>query len=152
MSDMVYLFTHQEFALLLAAAGIRRMYGYGISPEPPDRENALRMLQMLSRKGYLTANGERFVLSGEMKPIFDQMGEAESVLEVHKASGRSCLLYLGRGCVRLSGSLRRPEILELQRLDPDHVWEWLEEEGWIPERRKEDDPGGDTYTGIEPAI
>ena len=152
MNDIVYLLTHQEFALLLAAAGIRRIHGYGISPKPPDREDALHMLQILSRKGYLTGSGEQFVLSGEMKQIFAQIQDAASVLEVHKASGRSCLLYLGKGCVRLSGSLRRPEILELQRLDPDDVWEWLIEEGWIPEGGKTDDPGGNTCAGMEPAI
>ena len=109
MSDMVYLFTHQEFALLLAAAGIRRMHGYGISPEPPDRENALRMLQMLSRKGYLTANGERFVLSGEMKPIFDQMGEAESILEYIKpAAGAAFCIWEedASACPALCGGRR----------------------------------------------
>lgn len=134
MRDKVYLLTIQEFLLLLAAADIRELYGFTFDEELPEREEGLAILQGLTSRGFLTAQGDRFVPVGEIRPALEALKRAKTVIDVHKQSGRSCLLYLGEDCVRLSRSLRREGLLELQRLEPDHVWAWLQEEGWVPKR------------------
>ena len=152
MSEKVYLFTYQEFTLLLAAAGVHSLYGFQFEMEAPGRETALQLLQGLNRKGYLAPSGEEFELTGEMKKIFGQFKTAKTILETRKASGRTCLFYLGEVCVRLSKSLRRPDTLELQELAVEKVWEWMKEEGWISEGRRDDDTCGNLCAGSEPAI
>lgn len=160
MTEVVYLLTYEEFILLLAAAEIRTLYGFQFELQPPDRENSLQLLKELCLKGYLISDGKEFKAAGEMRQVLTRLREAKTVLEVHKTSGRGCFFYVGETeSIRLSKSLRRKEILELQCIRTEEVWKWMMEEGWVPSgsSRKtepgkgvgEHDSDRNLYTGAE---
>lgn len=132
--NKVYLFTGHEFLLLAAAKGIQRIYGFKMKAEELEQEDAVYLLQSLTQRNYLKAENERFVLSEEMEAVFDVIKNAETMMDVHKSSGRSCVIYLERYGVKVSQSLRRKDTFEVMLLPVADVWSYLQEEGWIPEK------------------
>lgn len=140
MEDKVWLFTKEEFLLLAAAAGIRRMYGFPVDVQAMERKDAIYMLQKLSERGCLSAVNEKLELSGPIKNAFSVIRDASAAMEIHKNSGKSCILYVGSAAVKVSPSMRRREWLEVQEIPLADLWKFLKEEGWIPETGPED-PG-----------
>ncbi|MBS6395733.1 MAG: hypothetical protein KH452_01095 [Clostridiales bacterium] len=131
MKEQVYLLEQGEFLFLAAAPGIQRLYGFELKTEELKRESALLLLQDLTAKGYLSVMEEHMQTTEPLRSMFLQMEEAETVMEIHKKSGRTCIIYLGAGAVRVSRSLCRNKRLELQRIPREEVWFYLNEEGWI---------------------
>lgn len=132
MDSRVWLFTKKEFLFLAAAAGIRRMYGFQVDAGSMERADAVLTLQSLTRRGCLTAVNEGFELTELVKSLFLQIRDAATTIDVHKRSGRSCILYIGSAAVRVSPSMRRKEHMEVQEIPLCELWSFLQEEGWIP--------------------
>ena len=132
--NKVYLFTGHEFLLLAAAKGIQRIYGFEMKAEELEQEDAVYLLQSLTQRNYLKTENEKFVLSEEVEAVFDVIKNAETMMDVHKSSGRSCVIYLERYGVKVSQSLRRKDTFEVMLLPVADVWGYLQEEGWIPEK------------------
>ena len=131
MIDKVNLLTNDEFILLAAAAGMSKLYGFDMNPEQLQRDEAIYVLQGLTQKGFIVSNGQNFSLIGEMKIIFEQIKECDSYIEVHKKSGRKCMLYIGTETIKVAQSMKRPQIYELMKIETAKVWRNLMDEGWI---------------------
>lgn len=131
--NKVYLLTKHEFLLLAAAAGIQRLYGFDMNAGALEQEAAVYVLQDLTQRNYLQAIDGKFVLSEEMAGLFECIKGAETTMDVHKSSGRSCIIYMGRISVKVSQSMRRKDTFEVMSIPITEVWDYLQEEGWIPE-------------------
>lgn len=134
MDNKVYLLTNREFVLLAAVAGIRKLYGFEMKADAMEQEEAIYELHGLAKKNYLTVKGDGFILSEEMNGLFSRIRDADTIMDVHKLSGRSCILYVGSRVVKVSQSMRREDVYEVMLLEQDEVWKHLKEEGWITEK------------------
>ena len=139
MENKVYLLTNREFVLLAAVAGIRKLYGFEMKADEMAQEEAIYELHNLAKKNYLKVVDGSFTFTEEMNGLFSQIRDADTTMDVHKASGRSCILYVGNRVVKVSPSMRRADVYEVMLLEQDEVWKHLKEEGWIME---EDDVRG----------
>lgn len=134
MDNKVYLLTNREFVLLAAVTGIRKLYGFEMKADAMEQEEAIYELHGLAKKNYLTVKGDGFILSEEMNGLFSRIRDADTIMDVHKLSGRSCILYVGSRVVKVSQSMRREDVYEVMLLEQDEVWKHLKEEGWITEK------------------
>lgn len=132
MTEQIYLLTAREFILLAATAGIRELYGFDMSVEELDRGKVIYVLQDLTKKGYLKTVEREFYLTEVMAGIFTQIKNAESVVEIHKRSGRRCMLYMEQEVVMVSETMYRKNVYKVSKLSLEKVWNTLVEEGWIP--------------------
>lgn len=137
MKDRVHLFTKEEFVLLAACAGIHRMYGFETGADALKREGAIAALQKLHVRGCVETEDDRFRLCGETKDLFAGIREAATTLEVRKSNGRSCMIYIGSEAVRVAPSVRRQGMLEVQGIAVADLWDFLQDEGWIPKEQEE---------------
>lgn len=135
MNDQVFIFSKEEFLVLAAASGIHRMYGFTIGEGPSDREAVLAMQRLSERRILLSVNGV-FQVQEPAAALFRQIKEAKTTIDVHKRSGRNCIVYIGEYGVKVSVSKRRREMLEVQKIPIGEIWKFLTEEGWIPEERE----------------
>ena len=132
MEERVYIFSKEEFLILAAASGIREMYGFdmtGIGEEP---QELLPNMQKLVTKGYLYTEGEKFLVQETVKNMFLQIKDVQTTIDVHKRSGKKCIVYIGDFGVRVSPSFQRKGMLEVQSIALNDIWNFLQEEGWIP--------------------
>lgn len=132
--NRVYLLTKHEFLLLAATAGIQRLYGFDMKAEALGQEEAVYVLHSLTKRNYLQVVNEKFVLSEEMKTVFEHIKKAETVLDVHKSSGRSCILYIGGTTIKVAEAMRRKDMFEVMQIPLKDVWNHLLEEEWITGR------------------
>lgn len=137
MEQTTYLITEREFLLLAAAAGIDSLYGFELKAEAMDRENSIYTLQELTGKLYMEATENGFKPAGVMDEIFSVIKDAVTVLEVHKKSGKTCILYIGDQSVHVAKSARREETFEIGMIPFGKTWDFLVEEGWIQEPLKQ---------------
>lgn len=136
MDNQVFIFSKEEFLILAAASGIHQMYGFTIGEEPSDREVVLAMQRLSERKLLISVNGT-FSVQEPVKSLFFQIKEAKTTIDVHKRSGRKCVVYIGEWGVRVAISRQRPGMLEIQKIPSGEIWRFLTEEGWIPEEKEE---------------
>lgn len=132
MRDKVYIFSKEEFMVLAAAAGISKMYGFSLREDIEEQE-ALMTMQKLTEKGFLFSFNGKFQLQETIAGIFKQIKSVKTTIDVHKRSGRSCIVYIGEYGVKVSVSVNRGEMLEIQSIPLNEIWSCLTEEGWIPE-------------------
>lgn len=132
MEDKVYIFSKEEFLILAAASGIQEMYGFDMTGVGEENGELLLNMQKLVTKGYLYAVGEKFLIQEPIKSIFLQIKDVQTTIDVHKRSGKKCIVYIGDFGVRVSPSSRRKGMLEVQSIDLNDIWKFLQEEGWIP--------------------
>lgn len=135
MENKVFVFSKEEFTILAATAGIYRIYGFPIA-EDMDREKAVIVMQELVTKGYLSSIDGKFLLQEPVAKLFQQIKDVKTMLDVHKRSGRKCIIYMNDAGTKISVSQRREDCFEVQMLSLDDVWKHLTEEGWIPEQRR----------------
>lgn len=133
MKEKVLILTEGEFLFLAAACGIRTIYGFELESVPVDTENMLQNLQKLTEKRLLFSENGSFRLQDPAKKIFEQIKDVKSTIEIHKRSGRSCIVYIGDCGVKVSFSENRYKMLEVQVIPINEIWNFLTEEGWIPE-------------------
>ena len=131
MDDKVFIFSREEFIVLVAASGIRQMYGFSIYEELDD-QNALQAMQNLVAKGQLLSVEGKFQVQEPVASLFLQMKEAKTTMDVHKRSGKKCIVYIGTFAVKVSLSRRGKGMLEVQGMMLSELWKHLTEEGWIP--------------------
>ena len=132
MEEKVYIFSNEEFLILAAATGIREMYGFEMNGVGEQTEELLMNMQKLVTKGYLCAEGEKFLVQESVKSMFLQIKDVQTTIDVHKRSGKKCIVYIGDFGVRVSLSIRRKGMLEVQSIALADIWNFLQEEGWIP--------------------
>ncbi len=137
MDCITYLLSNREFALIGAASGIHELYGFNMKMEECGREDIIYVLQKLTRKGCLKAEGERFIPTGDMADIFSAIRDADTTMEIHKKSGRMCILYIGSTSVCVTPSIRRTDIYEVKAMPFTEIWQYLLDEGWIYEPLRE---------------
>ncbi len=137
MKDRVHLFTKEEFVLLAACAGIHRMHGFETGADALKREGAIAALQKLHVRGCVENQNGQFQLCGETKELFAGIRTAATTLEVRKSNGRSCMIYIGSEAVRVAPSVRRQGMLEVQGIAVADLWDFLQDEGWIPKEQEE---------------
>ncbi len=136
MGDQVFIFSKEEFLILAAASGIHRMYGFTMREEPSERKAVLAMQGLSERKILLSVN-DVFQVQEPVAALFRQIKEAKTTIDVHKRSGRKCIIYIGEWGVKVAISRQRPEMLEVQKIPIGQIWRFLTEEGWIPEEKEE---------------
>lgn len=130
-NNKVYILKKHEFLMIAAAAGMRSIYGFQLDGDSLEREESIHILQELTQKNYVRVEGERFVLINDMKIIMDQIQNVETTMDVHKSSGRNCILYIKDKAVKVTESLRRKDVLEVMLVPKSDIWKHLQEEGWI---------------------
>lgn len=136
MEDRVFIFSKEEFMVLAAASGIRQMYGFAIGEEIEEQKAVLTM-QRLAEKGLLLSIDGAFQIQEPAASLFLQIKDAKTTIEIHKRSGRSCIVYIGERGVKVAASQRRRGMLEVQGISTKDLWRFLTEEGWIPEEKEE---------------
>lgn len=136
MEDKVLIFSKEEFMVLAAASGIRQMYGFSIDAGMDD-QTAVLVMQELAGKGLLLSIEGMFQIQEPAASLFSQIKEAKTVIDVHKRSGKKCIVYIGDFGVKVSVCERREGMLKVQKLPLGEIWEHLTEEGWIPEKKGE---------------
>lgn len=130
-SNKVYTLKKHEFLILVAIAGMKKIYGFDLEGTSLEKEESLYILQDLVQKNYVRVEGERFLPVNDMEIILKQLCNVRTILDVHKASGRCCILYLSDMAVKITQSLRRKDMLEIMLMAKEQVWEHLQDEGWI---------------------
>lgn len=133
MKDKIYLIEKGEFVLLAAIAGINRMYGFEVHADEMLKEEALEKLQNMVSKGYINTLTGKFVLSEELSEVFSIIKDVQTVMDIHKSSGRKCILYVSDKVAKVAQSLRRRDVFEISEIEKNDVWSLLVDEGWIPE-------------------
>lgn len=134
MDGRVFIFSKEEFMVLAAASGIRQMYGFAVD-EDLDDQNAVQVMQKLAGKGQILSLEGRFQVQEPVSSLFLQIKDAKTTIDVHKRSGKKCIVYMGEFAVKVSLSRRGKGMLEVQGMALSEVWKHLTEEGWIPEER-----------------
>ncbi|MCC8151642.1 MAG: hypothetical protein LIO96_09385 [Lachnospiraceae bacterium] len=137
MESKNYLLTNHEFVLIAVAAGITAVRGFDMGIDEMNREETVLALQELTSRGLLENTGEGFSPVGGIADIFSIIRDADTTLEVHKKSGKTCLLYLAGDAVKVMMSARREGTWEVSRLAAGEIWNHLVEEGWIPTQAPE---------------
>lgn len=135
MQDKVFIFSKEEFMILAAVSRIRQMYGFSLREDIEEQEVVLTM-QKLTEKGLLFSDGGKFQLPEMIENMFLQIKNVKTTIDVHKRSGRKCIIYIGDCGVKVSVSRNRDEMLEIQCIPIDEIWRCLTEEGWIPESKE----------------
>ena len=135
MQDKVYIFSKEEFMVLAAAAGISKIYGFSLK-ETIDDQEAVLVIQKLTEKGFLISADGKFQLQEKIAGMFEQIRMVKTTIDVHKRSGRSCIVYIGDYGVKVTVSVNRGEMLEIQCIPLKEIWPCLIEEGWIPEEKE----------------
>lgn len=135
MDDKVFVFSKEEFMVLAAASGIRQMYGFAIGTEIDEQEAVLTMQGLAEKKLLLSINGS-FQVQEPAASLFLQIKEAKTTIDIHKRSGRKCIVYIGAWGVKVTVSQRRHGMLEVQKIPIQEIWKSLTEEGWIPEEKE----------------
>ena len=128
--DKIWLFTEEEFLVLAAACGVKKIFGYAIDAEKMKRENIIYSIQGLQQRGLLEIS-DSIRATKEIQDIFNVISEPNTMLEVRKKSGRSCLIYLDKYAVKVSRSMRRENTFEVMLTEVDQVWNNLMDEGWV---------------------
>lgn len=136
MDNRVYLFSGKEFMVLAAASGIEKMYGFSLEEKMEDQEVLLTM-QALTVRNLLSSQNGRFQVQESVKELFQQIRDAKTMMDVHKRSGKKCILYIGDFSVLVSASPTREDVLSVQKIPNKEVWNFLTEEGWIPQEEGE---------------
>lgn len=137
MDSKVFVFSKEEYLVLAAAAGIRQFYGFSMETENMDEQSTLLAMQKLSQKNILLSINGKFQIQEPVASLFLQMKNAASIIDVHKRSGRKCIVYIRDFGVKVSLSQRRQGMLEIQQVLIGEIWKHLIEEGWIPEEKGE---------------
>lgn len=137
MEHVIYLITETEFILLASAAGIESLYGFELQSEKLSRADSIFALQELTGRQYMEVTQSGFKPMEIMAEIFAVIKEASSILEVHKKSGKTCILYIGDQTVYVAKSSRRKGIFEVGTMSVEDTWGFLEEEGWIQKPLKQ---------------
>lgn len=136
MEEKVYIFSKEEFLILAAASGIQEMYGFDMSEVEDEPQELLLNMQKLVNKGYLYTEGEKFLVQEPVKNMFLQIKDVQTTIDVHKRSGKKCIIYIGDYGVRVSPSFQRKGKLEVQSITLNDIWNFLQEEGWIPTKEE----------------
>lgn len=134
--DKVFLLSKEEFMILAAAFGIRRMYGFSMESVRPDDQTVIQCMQNLMKREMLLSVDGKFQVLEPLASYFEQIRDEKTTVDVHKRSGRNCIVYINDFGVKVSISQRRPEMLEIQRIETGEIWKYLTDEGWIPERKE----------------
>ena len=137
MKDTVIVLSKEEFLLLAAAAGIRQMYGFSVADVSSDDQNIILSMQKLAEKNMLVSIDGKFEVLEPLRSLFLQIKDAKTTLDVHKRSGRKCIVYIGEFGVKVSVSQRRQSSLEIQKILNRDIWSHLTEEGWLPEDKRD---------------
>ena len=135
MQDKVHIFSKEEFMVLAAAAGISQIYGFPLREDIGEQETVL-VMQKLTEKGFLFSVDGKFQLQEMIADVMAQIKAVKTTIDVHKRSGRSCIVYIGDYGVKVSESTVREGMLELQSIPLKEIWTCLTEEGWIPEEKE----------------
>ena len=137
MCDTIIILSKEEFLLLAAAAGIRQMYGFSMTDVNSEDQKILMSMQKLAEKNMIASIEGKFEVLEPLRSMFLQIKDAKTTVDVHKRSGRKCIVYIGEFGVKVSVSQRRQSALELQKIPNKDIWIHLTEEGWIPEDRED---------------
>ena len=132
MKDKVYIFSKEEFLILAAASGIQEMYGFDMTGVGEENEELILNMQKLVTKGYMYSEEGKFLIQEPVKSMFLQIKDVQTTIDVHKRSGKKCIVYIGDFGVRVSLSIQRKGMLEVQSIALDEIWNFLQEEGWVP--------------------
>ena len=135
MQDKIHIFSKEEFMVLAAAAGISKIYGFPLREDLGEQEAVLAM-QRLTEKGFLLSVDGKFQLQEMIADAMAQIKAVKTTIDVHKRSGRSCIVYIGDYGVKVSASTGREGMLEVQSIPLNEIWTCLTEEGWIPEEKE----------------
>lgn len=131
MENEIFLVSNHEFLLLAASVGIESLYGFDLQPELLEKQEAIYSLQELTSKGWLCVEHGTFFPTGKIQEIFKRIKNAETIVEVHKKSGKRCILYISDCTIFVAESMRRNDMYEVSAYSTDDIWLNLQEEGWI---------------------
>lgn len=136
MDNIGFLFSRQEFMVLSAVSGIEKMYGFSME-EKVEEQEILQAMQALTARNMLGSFDGIFQVQEPVRELFQQIKDAKTMLDVHKRSGKKCILYIGQFSVQVSALPNREGMLHVQKISNRDVWNFLTEEGWIPQEGEE---------------
>lgn len=136
MDNIGFLFSRQEFMVLSAVSGIEKMYGFSME-EKVEEQEVLQAMQALTARNMLGSFDGIFQVQEPVRELFQQIKDAKTMLDVHKRSGKKCILYIGQFSVQVSALPNREGMLHVQKISNRDVWNFLTEEGWIPQEGEE---------------
>ena len=131
MRDKKLLFSKHEFVIAAATAGMKELYGFDLKGDELEKEDALYILQSLCSRGYAEANDSKFILKGFLKEAFDVISGAKTIIEITKNTGKKGIIYIDEMSVFVSPSIVKPDILEVDLLKTEIIFQTLTDEGWI---------------------
>lgn len=132
-----YFLSCEEWALLLASAGVKSMYGFPFPQDKYSRNQVIGILEGLVRNKMVFSDGSIFHVRQEIEEITGCVRMCRGVicLEDGNREKASVCLYLGE-----SGKLAaavpvdsRKDFLRLWCMEAEGLAVWMEEAGYLPE-------------------
>lgn len=133
--DIRYLLSCAEWALLLAAAGVKEIYGFPFPQENYSRSQVIDILEGLVKSGRAVSDGKIFHLQPEIREIIKCVRECENVLCLEDGGGLSVCLYVGndRGLTAVIPADNRRDCLCVWQMDEKELEVWMQDAGCLPE-------------------
>lgn len=143
-SDMErrYCFTEQEFLILAGSLEIRQMYGF--KPEEPvrtDEKEVYQQLFKMTKKGFLEASEDGYLVISEIRELFHYIKEADSVITICAVDGsfpEKCV-YPGEKAVLMESGGLKGKYYKCSYGTISKVWEQLCESGVLLVQNVADD-------------
>ena len=143
-SDMErrYCFTEQEFLILAGSLEIRQMYGF--KPEEPVRTDEREVYQQLfkmTKKGFLEASEDGYLVIPEIREMFHYIKEADSVITIRAVDDsfpEKCI-YPGEKTVMIESGGLKGKYYKCSYGTMCKVWEQLCESGILLAQNVTDD-------------
>ena len=149
-----YCFTEQEFLILAGSLEIRQMYGF--KPEEPVRTDEREVYQQLfkmTKKGFLEAAADGYLVIPEIREMFHYIREADSVITicaVDDSFPEKCIYPGEKNVIMESGGLKG-KYYKCSYGSAHKVWEQLCESGILLVQNVTDDMLYDTVP-VHPLI
>lgn len=137
-----YCFTEQEFLILAGSLEIRQMYGF--KPEEPVRTDEREVYQQLfkmTKKGFLDAAEDGYLVIPEIREMFHYIKEADSVITicaVDDSFPEKCI-YPGEKTVLMESGGMKGKYYKCSYGTIHKVWEQLCESGVLLAQNVADD-------------
>lgn len=137
-----YCFTEQEFLILAGSLEIQQMYGF--KPEEPVRTDEREVYQQLfkmTRKGFLEASEDGYLVIPEIRDMFHYIKEADSVITicaVDDSFPEKCIYPAEKTVIMESGGLQG-KYYKCSYGTMSKVWEQLCESGILLAQNVADD-------------
>ncbi len=137
-----YCFTEQEFLILASSLGIRSLYGF--KPQEPLRTDDKELYQQffrMTKKGFLAASEDGYLVVPEIRELFSYLKKSESVITICDVDDRfpeKCI-YAGKKFVLIEPGGLKGKYFKCTYDRPEKIREMLCENGVLFFRNVADD-------------